>query len=168
MYIRSLIYFTMKTIIYSIMATSMIVLLGACGSPEKKANDHAEEICECLQDAGLDNSLSLIKLQDRRYMNEMEDKMEKTVPKCMLAILKEMDEEISELSKKEKKEYTKAFLKGCIDTECADIALDLIPYDMLGIALGEAERQIERQEEYREERESREMRRDIEELEDLF
>ena len=62
-----------------------------------------------------------------------------------------MEEEISDLSKNDKKEYTKAFLKACIDTECTDIGLDLIPYDLLGLGLGEAESVINDQRRYRNE-----------------
>lgn len=162
----------MKTIIYSIAVGAMFLLLSSCGGVKANANDHAEEMCECLQDAGLDNTVSIMKLQDRSYTRDLERNMEKTVPRCMLPILKEIEEEINDLSKNDKKEYTKAFLKACIDTECADLALDMIPYDMLGIALGEAERQIERREEYMQEREEREVEReverDFEKLDDLF
>tara|TARA_B110000027_G_C15871737_1_gene191484 strand:+ start:21 stop:500 length:480 start_codon:yes stop_codon:yes gene_type:complete len=141
----------MKTIIYFISATSIAIALSACGGVEADAAGHAKEMCECLQDAGLDNSISISKIQDRSFQRNLERKMEKTVPKCLLPIVKEMEEEISDLSKNDKKEYTKAFLKACIDTECADIALDLIPYDLLGLGLGEAERQINGQRRYRNE-----------------
>lgn len=79
------------------------------------------------------------------------EKMEKIVPKCLLRIVKEMEEEISDLSKGEKKEYTKAFSKACIDTECTDIILDLIPYYLFGLALQEAKSEINGQRRYRNE-----------------
>lgn len=167
----------MKIIIYSIAAISASILLSSCSSAEKKAVGHAEEICECLQDAGLNKSIDYVRLSDRSFQRNLTEKMEKTVPRCMLSILKEMDEEIAELSKKEKKEYTKAFLKGCIDTECSDIALDLIPYDLLGIGLLGLERQLDRQEEYKRERDwdyeeeyddYDDYYEELEELEDLF
>jgi hypothetical protein len=116
----------MKTIIYFISATSIAIALSACGGVEADAAGHAKEMCECLQDAGLDNSISISKIQDRSFQRNLERKIDK-------------------------KEYTKAFLKACIDTECADIALDLIPYDLLGLGLGEAERQINGQRRYRNE-----------------
>ena len=138
----------MKTIIYSISAGVMLLILSACGGTKADANNHAKEMCKCLQDAGLDSSISTSKLMDREFIMEIEKKMEETVPRCILPIVEEMEKEINELSKNEKKEYTKALMKAVIDTECSDLALDLIPFDMLGIALGEAERQIERQEKY--------------------
>jgi hypothetical protein len=157
----------MKNIFYFITAVSIAIALSACGGVEADAADHAKEMCECLQDAGLDNSISISKLQDRGFQRDLERKMEKTVPKCLLPIVKEMEEEISDLSKNDKKEYTKAFLKACIDTECTDIGLDLIPYDLLGLGLGEAESVINDQRRYRNEYdEYDEYERD--DLEDLF
>jgi hypothetical protein len=77
--------------------------------------------------------------------------MEKIVPKCLLRIVKEMEEEISDLSKNDKKEYTRAFFKACFDTECTDITLDLIPYDLLGLAIEGVESEIINQRRYRNE-----------------
>ena len=144
----------MKKIYYLIIAVA--ISLTSCNSNkaesaasnESKSADRAEEMCECLQDAGLDNSITISKLGDRRFQRDLERKMEKIVPKCLLRIVKKMEEEISDLSKNDKKEYTKAFLKACIDTECTDITLDLIPYDLLGLALEGAESEINDQQRY--------------------
>ena len=155
----------MKIVYYSILV--LAIFLTSCGSNESesaasneskssafnesKSADRAKEMCECLQDAGLDNSITISKLGDRRFQRDLERKMEKIVPKCLLRIVKKMEEEISDLSKNDKKEYTKAFLKACIDTECTDITLDLIPYDLLGLALEGAESEINGQRRYRNE-----------------
>jgi hypothetical protein len=147
----------MKIVYYSILV--LAIFLTSCGSNESesaasnesKSADRAKEMCECLQDAGLDNSITISKLGDRRFQRDLERKMEKIVPKCLLRIVKKMEEEISDLSKNDKKEYTKAFLKACIDSECTDITLDLIPYDLLGLALEEAESEINGQRRYRNE-----------------
>ena len=68
----------------------------SAASNESKSADRAEEMCECLQDAGLDNSITISKLGDRRFQRDLERKVEKIVPKCLLRIVKEMEEEISD------------------------------------------------------------------------
>jgi hypothetical protein len=102
----------------------------------------------------------------------MEDKMEEEIPTCALKVFREIEKDMDDMSKNEKKEYTKAFLKSCIDTDCADIALSLVPYDMMGLGLNEAENQLKRQRSYRSERKSREEEEetmeDYDDLEDLF
>ena len=147
----------MKKIYYLIIAVA--ISLTSCNSNkaesaasnESKSADRAKEMCECLQDAGLENSITISKLGDRRFQRDLERKMEKIVPKCLLRIVKKMEEEISDLSKNDKKEYTRAFFKACFDTECTDITLDLIPYDLLGLAIEGVESEIINQRRYRNE-----------------
>jgi len=55
-----------------------------------------------------------------------------------------MEKDLKGLSNKEKKAYTKAFLKASSDTPCADIALDKVPYDMISVAREQLERQVKR------------------------
>jgi hypothetical protein len=161
----------MKKTFYSIFAAGTLLILSACGGAEAAAEDHAEELCSCLTEAGLDNSLSILTLQDRTFRRDMEDKMENEIPTCALKVFREIEEDMDDMSKNEKKEYTKSFLKSCIDTDCADIALSLVPYDMMGLGLNEAENQLKRQRSYRSERKSREEEEtmeDYDDLEDLF
>lgn len=163
----------MKKPFYSIFAAAMFLVLNGCGSGgvEAAAEDYADELCTCLTEAGLDNSLSILSLQDRSFMRDMEDKMEDEIPTCALKVFRNIEQDLDDMSKNEKKEYTKAFLKACIDTDCSDIALGLIPYDMMGMGLNEAESQLKRQRRYRNEYESYEDEYDYEDendLEDLF
>ncbi len=160
----------MKKTLYSIFTAAMFLVLSGCGGIEGAAEDHAEDLCKCLTDAGLDNSLSILSLQDRSFMRDMEDKMENEVPTCALKVFRKIEQDLDDMSKNQKKEYTKAFLKACIDTDCSDIALSLIPYDMMGMGLNEAESQLKRQRRYREEYNSYEEENieDYDDLEDLF
>jgi hypothetical protein len=128
-----------------------LFVVAGCGSSESSAENHAEEICDCLKEIGVNKDLNMVKMQDREFMRTMEDKAERVLPGKILKIMKEVDKDLSSLSKVEKKAYTRAFLKAMIDTDCADVALENIPYDMMGIAIGSMEREIERSKRYREE-----------------
>ena len=148
----------------------MFVVLSGCGGAEAKAENHAEELCTCLTDAGLDNSLNILRLNDRSFMRDMEDKFQNEVPECAMKVFREMEKDLDDMSKNQKKEYTKAFLKACIDTDCADIAINMIPYDRMGMAVDMLEDQLRRQQRYRRDRnrwEEEEMG-DVDDLEDLF
>ena len=130
---------------------SSLLLFTGCSSPESKAEDRAEEICECVLELGINKDMNLFSLQDRSKMRDIERKAERELPRKLLKVFKEIEDDIDPLSKDEKKEYTRALMKAMMDTECADIALDNIPYDMLGMGIDMAEEQIERQERYRDE-----------------
>ena len=97
----------------------MILVLSGCGGSEADANEHADELCKCLTDAGLDGSISVMKLSDYRYLNDLAEQMEEKVPKCALKIFREMDKELENLNKSEKKEKFKArkkelpYCEGC-------------------------------------------------------
>lgn len=128
-----------------------ILLFAGCSSNESKAENRAEEICDCVKSIGIDKSLSIGKLQNREFMRDIERKAEEELPRKLLKVLRKIEEDIDNLSKEEKKDYTRSLMKALIDTDCADIALDNIPYDMLGFGLDMVEEGIERQERFREE-----------------
>lgn len=128
-----------------------LLLFAGCSSPESKAEDRAEAMCDCVMELGIDKNMNLMTLQDRSTMRDIERKAEKELPEKLLKILREIEDDIDPLSKEEKKEYTRALMKAILDTECADLALDNIPYDMLGLGIDMMEQQMERQKRYREE-----------------
>ncbi|MCR9171507.1 MAG: hypothetical protein NXI10_03375 [bacterium] len=129
---------------------SMFLFTG-CSSPESKAEDRAEEICDCVKAIGINEDMNLFSLQDRSVMRDIERKAERELPRELLKVLKKIEEDIEKLSKEEKKEYTRALMKSMMDTDCADMALDNIPYDMLGLGIDMMEEQLDRQERFREE-----------------
>lgn len=137
----------MKSLFAFAMCTSLILLAG-CSSPESKAQVRADEICNCVKSIGINKNLNVFKLQDRGYMSDLERKVERELPQKLLVILKEIDEELSDLSKNEKKEYTRALLKSLLDTDCADILLDNTPYQMLGPGIEVLEEDLDRRERY--------------------
>ena len=141
----------MKKIIYVTLLLIPLLYLSSCNGSEAKAKNRAEDLCDCLQDIGFNKQLSLKDIQDREFQREFERNAEEHLPPCMLKVFRSIEKDIDHMSKKEKKAYTKTFLKSCIDTECSDIVLDNIPYDMMGYALNEAEEIIERKEKYRQE-----------------
>lgn len=124
-----------------------ILIIGAvissCVSNEAKTRDHAEALCDCMKEIGLNDDLTAEDLEDRRKVRKMENDAERHLPKCALPILKEMKVEMDELGKSEKKEYTKAFLKNVIDTDCADVVLDNVPFEALGLLIDDLESQVD-------------------------
>lgn len=127
---------------------TLVLIIGAvftsCGSNEAATKNHAEKLCYCMEEVGLDKSMTLADLEDRDRMREMEKKAEETLPKCALSILKEVESDMDELNKSEKKDYTKSLLKNIIDTECSDVILQQVPFDMIGILIMQLEKEVER------------------------
>ncbi len=119
------------------------IAFSSCESNERATKIHAEKLCNCMEETGFDTSLTASDLNDSKKMYEIERSAERILPKCTLATLKEIEAEMAEMNKAEKIEYTKAFLKNVIDTECADIILQNAPYDMLEIIIREAEREVD-------------------------
>jgi hypothetical protein len=140
----------------NILKITFILIIGAtftsCGSNEAATRKHAEELCDCMEDIGLDESLSLADLNNYDQMREMEKKAEESLPKCAFAILKNIQSDLDELNKSEKKDYTKSFLKNVIDTECADVILDKVPFDMMGMLVVQMEKEVDRAERRRKRR----------------
>jgi hypothetical protein len=132
----------MKKSLFAFILPLLLVFVG-CSSPQSSAENHAEEICDCLKEIGVNKDLTIAKMQDREFMRDMEDKAERTLPAKMIKIMKAIEKDLSSLSKDDKKEYTRTFLKAIIDTDCADVLFENIPYDMMGIAIGEMEREME-------------------------
>jgi hypothetical protein len=76
-------------------------------------------------------------------LDDLEDSMDdEEVAACVLNVFRKMEDDMSDMSKNDKKEYTKEFLKGVVDTECSDLILNAVPYDMLGLALTGAESEL--------------------------
>lgn len=125
----------------------IILIIGAgfssCVSNEVKTRGHAEKLCDCMQEIGLNDSLNSSDMSDHRKMRLLERNAEQSLPSCILPTLKEMQADMVEMGKSEKKEYTKAFLKNVIDTECSDLVLDNVPLDMIGVLIKEIEQAAE-------------------------
>lgn len=139
----------MKVITYLGMVA--IITFSSCGDDGKKDNDsnqHAQDLCKCLDEIGL-NEVSLLDLNDYRFMNDMERKAEENLPPCVLKIAKNMEADLEDLNKSERVEYSQSFLKACIDTKCAENMIGLIPFDMMGMAIGLVEKEMERDKRYR-------------------
>lgn len=115
---------------------------------DSETNQHARDLCDCLDDIGL-NELSLSDFQDSRFMNDMERKAEEKLPPCVLKIAKNMEADLEDLNKSERVEYTQSFIKDCIDSDCAENLIRLIPFDMMGMFVGKAEEEMERDKRYR-------------------
>ena len=129
---------------------ALVLIIGAtftsCGSNQAATKEHAEKLCDCMEEVGLDNSMNVADLEDRKKMREIERKAEQKLPKCTLAILKDIEADMENMNKTDKKEYTKSFLKNVIDTECSDVILQNVPFDMMGMLIGQLEKEVERAE----------------------
>lgn len=143
----------MKTMKYLLITGSLfsVLLFGGCSSPESEAEDRAEEICDCVKELGIDRNINLFSIQSGSFMRDIDRSAGLKIQRDLLNILKKIDEDIDNLSKEEKKDYTKALMKAMIDTDCSDMALSKIPYDMLGLGIDIMEEQLDQQERYMEE-----------------
>ena len=127
----------MKNTIKLVVVGVITILITSCGSNTK---EHAEALCDCMNEAGLED-LSLSKLQDRSYMRSREKAMEEQTP-CVMKIVKGIEEDLEGLSKDDQVAYTKSFLKDCVDTDCSGKILSLVPFDMMGFAVDEMEKEV--------------------------
>jgi len=132
----------MKNVFKTVAIACIALVLVSCGGAPSTSN-HAESVCRCMNEAGLED-ISMSKVMDRRYMRDMENEAEEKLPPCLLNVVKEMAEDLDGLSKNDQTAYTKSFLKDCIDTDCSDKIIGLVPFDMMGLALGELEREVNR------------------------
>ena len=120
------------------------------GKTKKSDNEYAESLCKCFEKLGIEDSDELEDLfTNRNAQRKVEDKAEKVLPKCLLKIAEEIEEEMDDMNKREKKKFIKSFMKSCIDTDCADIILGAIPYDMMGPGIKAAKNEMNRMDEYR-------------------
>lgn len=108
------------------LSVGILVLLSSCGN---NAKDYANELCSCAAEAGWDQMVdgSLLSLGMGGSDREMQEEMRA----CALPVLQEMKEEMDDMSDSERKDFTKDFIKAMIETECVDIAMDEIPWDMV-------------------------------------
>ena len=119
----------MKKSLILVVALTVSLLMVSCGGKTKK---HANKLCDCMKEVGIDD-LSVSSMNDREFSRKMERKM----PSCAKETMETMNEEMKSMSKDQKVAYTKSFLKDVIDTECATKLLELIPYDMMDMAVKE-------------------------------
>ncbi|PHR17272.1 MAG: hypothetical protein COA38_21000 [Fluviicola sp.] len=128
------------------LKTALILVIGvafsSCDNNQSVTKVYAEKLCDCMSEIGLDKSINAADLNDRRKMRKMERTAERMLPECTLATLKKIEADLDEMNKAEKKEYTKAFLKNVIDTECSDVILQNVPFDMIGLLVREVEREV--------------------------
>lgn len=135
-----------------LLALPLTFILSACGGAASEAETHAQQMCDCLQKAGLDADLDFADMNSRKWRRKMNTKEAKDYPKCALEVLKKMNRTIKNLGKKERKTYSKAFLHACVDTDCADLMLEAVPYDRLDRTIRMLEMSIQFQEALEEER----------------
>lgn len=138
----------MKKLIYTTAILSITILLSNCSDPEEDAKNHAEEMCDCVKEIGFNEDINIFDFGDPDFARNLERRAEKELPRKFLKIFREMEKEMHELDRKEKKEYVRTFLKSLLDTDCANIILDRLPYEMIGPALDELEKEVDRNEDY--------------------
>jgi hypothetical protein len=132
----------MKNVFKTLVVALTALALVSCGGAPSTSN-HAESVCSCMNEAGLED-ISMSKVMDYRYMRDMENNAEEKLPPCLLKVVKAMAEDLDGLSKNDQTAYTKSFLKDCIDTDCSDQIIGLVPFDMMGLAIGQLEREVNR------------------------
>lgn len=130
----------MNTLFKFSIATILLLVISACGGIQSQAESRANELCACAEKTGINESI----IKSSFLPRGMDRKFEREFPKLALDVLKKMEEDLKDLSQRERKEYTKAFLKAAIDTPCADIMFNLIQFDMLSTLRKEMEKQVRR------------------------
>jgi hypothetical protein len=101
-----------------------VVLFGSC-SDENSPSSIADGMCECLKDAGLSSSTTLYGVNENRGFQR---KGEACVEKYGAKLRKGLEEK---KNKKERAAYMKELLQASLGTECSDIALKMVPYDLM-------------------------------------
>ena len=137
-----------KTFKSVILICTLPLIFTYCGG--NNSGGYAEELCECFKKLGIEDSDELEDLvTDYRAQRKIEDKAERVLPKCILKVAEKIEEEMDDMDKSEKTAFMQAFMKSCIDTECSEIILGAIPYDMMGAGIKAAKNEVERMEGYR-------------------
>jgi hypothetical protein len=91
-------------------------LINSCSNP---GEDYANKLCSCMKESGLKNGLN--QRDFTRSFNRNEPCFEE-IGKEFYFTLKEMDDS-------QRANFMKQFSKALLETDCADIAFNLIPYD---------------------------------------
>ena len=131
-----------------LLILTLPLLFSYCGG--NNSQGYAEDLCDCFKKLGIEDSDELEDLfTDRRAQRKIEGKAENILPKCILKIAENIEEEMEDMDKDEKSEFIKSFMKSCVDTDCADIILGAIPYDMMGPGIKAAKNEMNRMDEYR-------------------
>jgi hypothetical protein len=128
----------MKKVLF-ILPTALLLILASCGG--NKAEGYADRACDCLKKGdNLQEAISSgIGLGRSRGNRSSEEK----IRKCMLPIFKEFATHFKSLSNGGKKEFTKEFYHAIIETDCADKALDMVPWGLADRGIDEMLRELE-------------------------
>jgi hypothetical protein len=131
-----------------------LFFLTGCNNSSGNAELRAKAMCDCFEDIIDISSLNAINIEDKFEEAMRDNSKQDKYGKCVLSVIEEISKDLDNLKQDEKKEYTKSLLKAGIDCECADKLMDIIPYDLLKVAIPKMKRDIEKSAEYRRKRES--------------
>jgi hypothetical protein len=115
----------MKKQSFFLFLTLIVIIAASCsdGSPEKLA----KEACDCMKGAGLKSAGDILSMQDSR---ETERKVQGRMRDCMQDVGEKIKKEMEDIDDSDDRaQYMKDLLKAALDTDCADFALEAIPYD---------------------------------------
>lgn len=109
--------------------------LSSCGGVKSKAEDMAEDTCDCMKDAGgVDEMIGGGLMTGRGGMqDDMQD--------CMKDKAEEYIDYLSNLDSDDKKEFIKEYVKALVETDCADDALDKVT-PFMDMALKKAKKEL--------------------------
>lgn len=135
----------MKKIPFIILLLNIVFLTYSCNSSSGSfgnSKNQVDELCSCVLRTGItaDNILSLE--SDRDLQRTIEKNFIKEASR-MYEIYGEMKDELFELPVAERKNYIKGLIKDALDTKCADMLFDVIPYTLVLKGLDEFEEEIE-------------------------
>lgn len=115
---------------------------GTANATSKKdtgAAKHAKAICDCFSKIPFDDDPEEI----LRELEKMDADDKKKIGNCLTKVGDNIEEDLDGIKgKAERKLYTKSFLKGLIDCDCADKFMGNIPYDDFGKFLKDMKREV--------------------------
>ena len=132
--------FASSIIISSCGSKSSAEAVAAVGS-NPKATEFANSMCKMAEEIGLDENFKLTE----DYLKNKQDKFkENTLNKAddIVKLLKQVDKHLGTLNNDQKTAFSKELMKAIIDTKCSNIFFKEIPFDKLGDAIVEMEKEI--------------------------
>ena len=138
--------FRISTILF---ASSIII--SSCGDKSSgeaagsnaKATEFANSMCKMAEEIGLDENFKLTE----DYLEKKGEKFgDNALNKSddIIKLLKQVDKHVGTLNNDQKTAFSKELMKAIIDTKCSSIFFKEIPFDKLGDAIVEMEKEITR------------------------
>ncbi len=122
----------MKKMIFALIVLGLTMAsCGGSGDPK----GHANEICDCINDAdikldGIKDPDDMDSKMDKRF-DKLSKKDQKKLSKCIAGALENVKDDMGDMKDDQKSEYIREFLKAAIDSDCTEKVMEDMEYDEL-------------------------------------